>query len=149
MSSILTPRKLALMTVVIRADAGPAIGTGHVMRMMALADACCQLGARVTMLCGDIPGGLEQRLIRRGIDVQQLQSATCDHADALETVATARRLDADWIVLDGYRFDPQYQQTVSSEDAVLMMMDDGDLGRSIDCRCCPQSKHLRGERVAE
>ena len=132
MSSILAPRKQSLMNVVIRADAGPAVGTGHVMRMMALADSCCQLGGRVTMLCGDIPRGLVQRLICRGIDVQQLKSATCDQADAFETVALAKQLDADWIVLDGYRFDSRYQQTVSSKDAVLMMMDDGTLAdRSI------------------
>ena len=120
------------MNVAIRADAGPAIGTGHVMRMMALANACGQLGARVTMLCGDLPLGLVHRLTRNGITVQQLESSRCDESDAAETLAFANDLGADWIILDGYRFDRSYQQKIASSNALLMMMDDGEVAdRSI------------------
>ena len=115
------------MNVVIRADAGPAIGTGHVMRMMALGEACCKLGACVTMLCGEIPGGLVRRLIGCGIDVQQLRNSSCCSADANETLEFARRCDADWIVLDGYGFNDSYQQAMTQSDAVLMMMDEGEV----------------------
>ncbi|QEG23498.1 UDP-2,4-diacetamido-2,4,6-trideoxy-beta-L-altropyranose hydrolase [Mariniblastus fucicola] len=127
MSRTLTPTRTELMNVVIRADAGPAIGTGHVMRMMALGEACCKLGAGVTMLCGQIPAGLVQRLIRCGIDVHQLKSPTCDQNDAAETMAFARQQSADWIVLDGYGFCSQYQHAMSKSEAVLMMMDDGEI----------------------
>ena len=125
MSSTLTPNKSGLMNVVIRADAGPAVGTGHVMRMMALGEACCKLGAGVTMLCGAIPSGLVQRLIGCGIDVVRLSETNCDAADARETLVTAAQLEANWIVLDGYGFDRQYQQVIANSDAMLMMMDEG------------------------
>ena len=62
MSRDLTHTRTELMNVVIRPDVGPAVGTGHVVRMMALGEACCNLGASVTMVCGDLPAGLVQRL---------------------------------------------------------------------------------------
>ena len=127
MNDSLSANRNELMNVVIRADAGPVIGTGHVMRMMALGDACGKLGARVTMLCGDLPSGLVQRLLGCGIDVHLLQSPACDSMDARETLEFAKRESADWIVLDGYRFDRRYQETVAKCNAQLMMMDDGEL----------------------
>jgi UDP-2,4-diacetamido-2,4,6-trideoxy-beta-L-altropyranose hydrolase len=130
MSEVFTQTKTSLMNVVIRADAGPAVGTGHVMRMMALGEACCKLGASVTMLCGDIPSGLVQRLFSCGIDVYQLNCDQCDDEDARETLAFAVRENADWIVLDGYGFNAAYQQAVSESNAELMMMDEGDLADS-------------------
>jgi len=130
MSSTLTPGKTALMNVVIRADAGPAVGTGHVMRMMALGEACCKLGSSVTMLCGDIPAGLVQRLISCGIDVQRLANANCDSDDAQETLAVASKMDADWLVLDGYGFDTYYQKTLSNSNATLLMMDEGSVANA-------------------
>lgn len=127
MSRTLTPTRTELMNVVIRADVGPTVGMGHVMRMMALGEASYKLGASVTMLCGEIPGRLIQRLISSGIDVQQLGNTGCDAADAQETLEFASRNNADWIVLDGYGFDDTYQQAMTKADAILMMMDDGEL----------------------
>ena len=127
MNRTLTSKRTELMSVLIRADVGPAVGTGHVMRTMALGEACCKLGARVTMLCGDLPGGLVQRLISCGIDVHQLRNARCDSADAQETLEFANQQHADWIVLDGYGFDKSYQHAIAESDAVLMMMDDGEV----------------------
>ena len=125
MSRDLTHTRTELMNVVIRPDVGPAVGTGHVVRMMALGEACCNLGASVTMVCGDLPAGLVQRLIGCGIDVHQLKNALCDANDAEETLEFARRNNADWIVIDGYGFDASYQELMAQTDAVLMMMDDG------------------------
>jgi UDP-2,4-diacetamido-2,4,6-trideoxy-beta-L-altropyranose hydrolase len=127
MSEVFTQTNKSLMNVVFRADVGPKVGTGHVMRMMALGEACCKLGASVTMVCGDIPSGLAQRLFSCGIDVYQLNCDRCDDDDARETLAVAIRENADWIVLDGYGFDAAYQQAVSESKADLMMMDDGQL----------------------
>ena len=124
MSSTLDSTNTALMNVVIRADAGPTVGTGHVMRMMALGEACCKLGASVTMLCGDIPTGLVQRLVDCGIDVHHLTCSRCDKSDAREALDTALQLNADWIVLDGYGFDRHYQQFISDSNAMLLMMDE-------------------------
>ena len=132
MSGSLTQSKSALMNVVIRADAGPAAGTGHVMRMMALGEACCKLGATVTMLCGELPAGLVQRLLGCGIDVCRLNHANSDSEDASETVKFAALENADWIVLDGYSFDSEYQAAIAQADADVLMMDDGELA---DPRC--------------
>ena len=127
MNQTLTQDRTELMNVVIRPDVGPVVGTGHVMRMMALGEACCRLGASVTMLCGEMPSGLVRRLIGCGIDVCQMKNSGCDADDAHETLEFARRNDADWIVLDGYGFDQSYQQMMAQTDAVLMMMDDGEV----------------------
>ena len=127
MSELFTQSKTSLMNVVIRADAGPAVGTGHVMRMMALGEACCKLGASVTMLSGELPAGLVRRLLGCGIDVCQLEESNSDQSDALETLEFAARENADWIVLDGYGFDVPYQQAMAGSSAEVMMMDDGNL----------------------
>ncbi len=48
--------------LVIRADASAAIGTGHVMRSIALAQAWADSGGRVLFVSHDLPSFLRERL---------------------------------------------------------------------------------------
>ncbi len=115
------------MRIVIRADAGPAIGTGHVMRMMALGQALVQMDAEVSLLSGTLPVGLVQRLESVGIEYVRLKNSESGIGDADETSKFARTARADWVVLDGYRLDAKYQGRLAVDEAQIMMMDDGDL----------------------
>ena len=54
------------MNVVFRADASIQIGTGHVMRCLALADAITQKGGSCTFICREHPGNLIQLVLGRG-----------------------------------------------------------------------------------
>lgn len=110
--------------ILIRADIGPKVGTGHVMRTAALASAFVKLGGRATMACGPaLPGGLKFRLERQGISIASIESTT-PMDDAIQTRQLAETLEADWIVADGYRFDDSYQQILKLSLAKLMVIDD-------------------------
>ena len=49
--------------ILIRADAGPELGTGHVMRCLAVAEALHDLGHTCHFLCAALPPALAQRLV--------------------------------------------------------------------------------------
>jgi len=112
------------MTLVIRADAGPNIGTGHVMRTLALGQAWKRIGGTVVFVGGELPSGLIARIQAENFDVYKLDNSTCDSNDAKETAEIASSLNADWIATDGYRFDDTYQSILSQSNCRLMVIDD-------------------------
>ena len=117
-----------ILNVVIRADAGPGVGTGHVMRMLALGQACVRLGGRVTMAVGDVPVGLVKRIENADIEVRKLVSGRACQKEAEETACLAQELAADWIVLDGYAFGNEYQSELAGQSS-LLVMDDGNVDK--------------------
>ncbi len=110
--------------LLIRADVGPAVGTGHVMRTAALAMAYKKIGGEATIACNStLPGGLKSRLERQGISVVTLDP-TSKIDDAIQTRQLAEHLEADWIVTDGYGYDDEYQHILKLSLAKLMVIDD-------------------------
>lgn len=110
--------------LLIRADVGPTVGTGHVMRTAALGRAFSKMGGKVTMACApSLPNLLKHRLERQGIAVHSLE-AKSKMDDAILTRQLAENLMADWIVVDGYEFDDQFQQVLKLSLANLMVIDD-------------------------
>ncbi len=111
--------------VVIRADAGPLVGLGHVMRMIALAQALQDRGAAVVFVVLSCPEALIARLGAEGFRVEQLtdcQSGSTD--DAQRTVAIATALNARWIILDGYAFGSDFQLVCTDSCARVLCVDD-------------------------
>jgi len=109
--------------LLIRADGSPEIGTGHVMRCLALAQAWQAEGGSVYFI-GEITGGLASRLREEGITVQALKSSPGEKNDALETARKAKEIGASWIVVDGYHFDGSYQRRLREEGARVLALDD-------------------------
>jgi UDP-2,4-diacetamido-2,4,6-trideoxy-beta-L-altropyranose hydrolase len=108
----------------IRADASPAIGTGHVMRCLALAMAWQRGGGEVVCLMAESIPDLEQRFNREGVALERMGAAAGTVSDAKETVAQARRANADWIVADGYRFGPDYVRNLKAAGLRVLFLDD-------------------------
>lgn len=77
-------------TVAIRADAAFEIGTGHVMRMLALASGLANAGARITFLSRDVPGNLNHLITAAGHTLKSLPAP----ADAIDPYNTATWLGA-------------------------------------------------------
>jgi len=68
---------------------------------------------------------LLQRLHAAGVHVLPLESVPARFDDLQETLAVAARVKPDWIVLDGYRFEPDYQETLHRlPGARLLVVDD-------------------------
>lgn len=114
-------------TILIRADASAAIGVGHVMRCLALAEV---VGHGATFLTHEPPSGLVARAAVTGAGIRRLEVAPGTHEDLRETAAVARDTGADWIVLDGYAFDGEFQAGLVSEGHRVLAVDDhGHAGR--------------------
>src|SRR5581483_4978405 len=107
------------------------IGTGHLMRTLALAQAWQSAGGSATFLSRCESDSLRERIESAGSGFIQLHSSHPDSADLEATLTTVRRFmsatrsaDDHWLVLDGYHFDSGYQQAVRATGCHLMVMDD-------------------------
>jgi len=118
--------------IVIRADAGPKIGAGHVLRMLALGQAWQDRGGEVIFVT--CKSALVERLKRENFDVRTIQNPLNTlHADAGVVRDIAAQERACWVVVDGYSFDHEYQKTVGEGDSRLMVVD--DFGMAGKCSC--------------
>jgi UDP-2,4-diacetamido-2,4,6-trideoxy-beta-L-altropyranose hydrolase len=119
-------------SMLIRADAGVRMGTGHVMRCLGLAQARQAAGGQVFYAMAAGSNGVEERLRRENIEIVSVEAEPGAAADARATAAAAARLSCDWIVLDGYHFDSDYQRVLKQSEQRLLVMD--DLG-ALPCYC--------------
>lgn len=109
--------------LLIRADASRDIGTGHVMRCLALAQAWQENG-RPVYVRGRIPEGLRARLVGEGIELVDVEEEGGTQADAQATAACANEIEASWIVVDGYHFGIAYQRRLREAGHRVLFIDD-------------------------
>ena len=110
--------------LLIRADASFAIGTGHVMRCLALAQAWQDAGGTVTLAVAELPDALSPRVTAEGVSLNRIHATPGGSEDAAETVAQAHRLSADWVVIDGDRFGSDFLETVRAAGFRVLLIDD-------------------------
>lgn len=112
------------MQVVFRVDASTQIGTGHVMRCLALTQAWQDTkGLPIFIMANSVPA-LEERLKSEGMEVVHLTTEPESLADAQETATLAHQFEANWVVVDGYQFGSEYQQTIKNSGLNLLFIDD-------------------------
>ncbi|MBC8264049.1 MAG: UDP-2,4-diacetamido-2,4,6-trideoxy-beta-L-altropyranose hydrolase [Anaerolineales bacterium] len=108
----------------IRADANARMGTGHLMRCLALAQGWKARGGRAMFIAACESDGLRQRLSDEGFQVTRLEQSHPDPADwEITSQALATHSDA-WVVLDGYHFDSAYQRQIKEAGHRLLVIDD-------------------------
>jgi len=115
----------------IRADATTQIGTGHIMRCIALAQAWQDHGGKVTFLSQCESEALRRRILGEGFDLIPIEELHPDPSDLTQTLKYLERSapcsmphTSPWFVLDGYHFDQQYQKKVREAGYRLLVMDD-------------------------
>jgi UDP-2,4-diacetamido-2,4,6-trideoxy-beta-L-altropyranose hydrolase len=125
-------------SVVIRADGTAAIGGGHVMRCLSLANVLAARGADVTFVGATMTDNLAERVEREGHRlcrtepvaellsqgqnaVSAVLSSGAQRQDAERTRATAGA--ADWVVVDHYRLDESWIDA-AAHDARCLVIDD-------------------------
>lgn len=106
---------------IIRADASTTIGIGHVMRMMALAQALVKSGWQVRLHYHTCPPKLISQFEQTGATTHQL-TLHQNNGETLKQIA--EDLNAQLIVVDGYQFDDSYMDKLKGSEATVMMMDD-------------------------
>lgn len=118
-----------MATLLVRADAGPSIGAGHVMRCLALAQAWQQRGGEVVFATASEMPGLAARIsamdmVTRMLPLEVSSQEVGGRKDAEETVELARQIDALWVVVDGYDFDAAYQAHLRDAGLRVLWIDD-------------------------
>jgi len=114
--------------LLIRADANAAIVTGHIMRMIALAQAWRKIGGEAVFICARATSDLRKKIEDIGSSIEKINvvpgsqndlEATCDliarHAAGSATVP---------IVLDGYHFGAGFQHVLKANGRRVLVVDD-------------------------
>ena len=110
--------------LLIRADASPEIGAGHIMRCLALAQAWQDAGGCCTFVLASHAPALEERLKAEGLEVLHLANRPGSRDDAAQTAALARQVGAAWVVVDGYPFGDDYQHALKAAGLRVLFVDD-------------------------
>lgn len=114
--------------VILRADATPSMGTGHIMRCLALAQAAQDQGFEIQLVGRVHVPWVRERLCAECIPLLELADAVAHEenpADLLHQLAQTGFAPSDtWVVLDGYHFTLACQQTVRNAGHHLLVIDD-------------------------
>jgi UDP-2,4-diacetamido-2,4,6-trideoxy-beta-L-altropyranose hydrolase len=132
------------MKVVFRVDASLAIGTGHVMRCLTLAQALAAEGSECHFICREHPGHMIEAIRSRGFSTHVLSAKASiemeaedvpqpAHAvwlgaswqeDARQSQEQIEHLAPDWLVVDHYALDKRWEQAVVPSGCWLLVIDD-------------------------
>jgi UDP-2,4-diacetamido-2,4,6-trideoxy-beta-L-altropyranose hydrolase len=115
---------MPLGPLLIRADASLAIGAGHVMRCLALAQVWRRAGGEVTFLMASSTDFTTKRLDSEGFEILKVTASpgTPDDANQIRNMALERR--ATWIVIDGYHFSAGYVASAKSAKWKILRVED-------------------------
>ncbi|MBN1213505.1 MAG: UDP-2,4-diacetamido-2,4,6-trideoxy-beta-L-altropyranose hydrolase, partial [candidate division Zixibacteria bacterium] len=132
------------MKVFIRTDSSLAIGTGHLMRCLTLAEELTSRGAKVSFICRDLPGNMNQQAECNGYCLYRLpfKDSTPVHdpdlsgyekwlavdkeTDAEQTGAILSGADegCDLLIVDHYALDGEWERLQQPLVGRLMVIDD-------------------------
>jgi UDP-2,4-diacetamido-2,4,6-trideoxy-beta-L-altropyranose hydrolase len=111
--------------LIVCADAHAAIGTGHVMRSLALATAWQQAGGQATFLSHCPLVSLRERIVAAGAALRSLDAPLADPQRLAGEVAKVEtRSQRPWVVLDGYHFDSACHAAIRRLGVRLLVVDD-------------------------
>lgn len=110
----------------IRADAGPRVGSGHLVRTMALAKGWANSGGAVTFITRGENAALVEELRRSGAEIVELSGTHPDSQDLTITMQELRRKQSanPCVVIDGYSFDFAYQHALREAGFLTLVIDD-------------------------
>ncbi len=125
------------MNILIRADAGIPIGSGHVMRCLALAHALREQGGNITFACRPHPGNLTDRIQQdgyRAITLPNVEAPGADPTswagasstqDAADVLATTKDLERpDWVIVDHYALDHTWEHAIRATGLRVLAIED-------------------------
>ena len=128
------------MRIIIRTDASQKMGTGHVMRCLTLAEVFKVNGANVEFISRKHEGNLIDKIRSSGFNVFELGLMaekevddklfhshwleTTQQQDADDCIDILKNKQIDWLVVDHYALDEQWQNRLKSYCEKLMVIDD-------------------------
>jgi len=112
------------MRVLVRADGDGAIGTGHVMRTLALAERIRGAGGEATLLSSRLDDGLRRRVEASGVRALIHKAEPGSPADAATVVAAASSHGCRWVIVDSYAAGTSFQEALRSAGLQVLLIDD-------------------------
>jgi UDP-2,4-diacetamido-2,4,6-trideoxy-beta-L-altropyranose hydrolase len=94
------------------------------MRCLALAQALQDSGGTVVFAMAESTPAIDARLRSEAMEIVEIEASPNSAQDARDVAALARERDAAWVVVDGYRFDSEYQRAVKNAGMKLLFVDD-------------------------
>ncbi|ACN16731.1 MurG2 [Desulforapulum autotrophicum HRM2] len=123
--------------LIIRADADAHMGTGHIMRCIALAQAWQDRGGKVVFLSHVEGKSLQERILSQGFELFSINAPWPNPKD-LENVGAFFKAhninNKSWIILDGYHFTPEYQLAIKNTGCRILIIDDMAHHLSYHCK---------------
>ena len=108
------------MKLFIRTQASPAIGVGHFMRCLAIAEEARAQGVGVAFLMESLDAPLCRRLDDLGIPLTLMPHPLGSAEDA---EAVAALVDGEWLIVDSYQANGDYLTTLHARTKLLVMDD--------------------------
>lgn len=113
------------MRLAIRADASVTLGSGHIMRCLALAGELRSRGAQVVFLCRSLPGNLIDLIEQQGYDCYRLSGVGLDsESEDAETCWALLTEVVDWLVVDHYSLGRAWEQAMRGRARHILAIDD-------------------------
>lgn len=115
------------MNVIFRTDANAQIGTGHLMRCIALAQAWQNQGGSIIFLSQLENDRLGKMICGKGFELFSVDNPYPDPGDEKRVrnlSAYTGKAHPSWVVLDGYHFDPAYQSALRATGCKVLVIDD-------------------------
>lgn len=112
-------------SVLIRADSGGTLGSGHFMRMIALAQALSERGIDAVFASAQYHNSMLKRIELEGFVHRKLIDCELGNkSDANQTKTLAREYGCQWVFLDGYHFGLEYQRQLHKAGYKVAVMED-------------------------
>ena len=126
------------MKIIFRTDSSMDIGTGHVMRCLTLAEALHNKGAKVSFICRDLRGNLNDFVERKGFTLYRLLNSAKQFRHDEQNIAHAQRLGVDW------QTDAEQTKSILAENGYVdwLIIDNYSLGKNWETRMRPYVKGL-------
>lgn len=147
------------MFLIFRADADSKIGTGHLMRCLALGQSWVENGGKVIFITNCQTANLTKKLREENFEVVQIKYSYSHQTDWQITKSVLDRFPEAWCVVDGYHFDNGFYDLIRQNGNRVLVVDDtvrlpfynadailnqNIYAENFDYKCLPETKLLLG-----
>jgi UDP-2,4-diacetamido-2,4,6-trideoxy-beta-L-altropyranose hydrolase len=116
--------------IAIRTDANTAIGIGHVMRCIAVAEQLKALDCDIIFVCHELPASIKKKLLNRGFVVKTIDHHSHTSARIItESLNCMKDLGVKHCIIDGYHISDNYVCATNSADIRTIRFDDNFNGQ--------------------